>query len=369
MPLWNAFSFLLLLGLVALGSGLFLVPAWRVHRWRRRGGSPPGLIGRCLYAVPALTVAWLGLRQPAILQEAGIDLSPAKYALALIFALYLGASYLRRALEDAHQSTVTWVLRWPGWPRRSGPEPSTDSGSGEMFRFAALPTIAALTSLTDVITKASNLFPNSPAVLLTQYVFLVGAVGAAVHCLTSTTEEQSVVGITTIVPRYQRSTRIAAIVGACLAVLIWAMAAAYEPPGTLTIVAEELPLPHERSLEVVIANQTDVVHVLSSFHVAAKTPIPFQCLSAQFDIPELGDYVLKFHVAKPLTKITAEPLRQLPPQTSGRLRIALEPDATGACADHWTARIRVFVVSDDGSRSGTHWFQLEDRTNNDFPQR
>jgi hypothetical protein len=236
-----------------------------------------------------------------------------------------------------------------------------------MFRFAALPTVAVLTSLTDVVTKASNLFSNNPAVLLTQYLFLVGAVGAAIHCLTSTTEERSVVGITTIVPSYQRSTRIAAVVGAGFAVLLWAMAAAYQPPGTLTIVAEKLPLPHERSLELVVANQTDIVHVLSSFHVAARTSIPFQCASAQFDIPELGDYVLKFHVANPLTKIAAAPLKELPPQTSGRLRIALEPDATGACADHWTARVRVFVVSDDGSRSGTHWFRLEEHANLGMP--
>jgi hypothetical protein len=151
------------------------------------------------------------------------------------------------------------------------------------------------------------------------------------------------------------------VAGAGFAVLLWAIATAYEPPGTLTIVAEKLPLPHERSLELVVANQTDVVHILSFFHVEARTPIPFQCFSAQFDIPELGDYVLKFYVASPLTKIPAAPLKQLPPQTSGRIRIALEPNATGACTDYWTARVRVFVVSDDGSRSGTHWFRLKDR--------
>lgn len=113
---------------------------------------------------------------------------------------------------------------------------------------------------------------------------------------------------------------------------------------------------------MIIVNKGTATEILKEFQVESKLPLVYYllaCLSADFDVPVVGDYELRFHIMNPLTTIGVSPPKQFSPSRAGQLNLALEPNGTGTCSNHWKARIRIAVVSDDGRRSTTPWFTLQ----------
>ena len=356
---WRVYSYAGTLFVVVFLAGLVVVPTYRIHRSRlRRTGVPLGVLARSIYAVPAVIVVAAGIYRVESLRVTGNYVTAPQWLLLLVVSGFVGLAYMRRA-ESANASTTAWVRSWPGWFRPSSPEPSVDSSSSDNARVIALPAMVLMLSLFDTVSKAAGYFGAVVATELFQAALVVGTTGTAVYALTALKPETDALGNEKLVLRFGRRLRMAALLGAAISILLWSVSASYEPQSDLRIVAADLPRPSDRLAELTILNKSDTVHALTAFHVESRTPIPFACWSADFAIPLIATYVLPFHVNEPFTAISAKPVIQFPPQRGGRIRIALKPNATGACAEQWQAQVRIAVVSEDGKRSLTHWFSLE----------
>lgn len=112
---------------------------------------------------------------------------------------------------------------------------------------------------------------------------------------------------------------------------------------------------HRRPRDATTDDTNGDAYLILSFAFAASVV----CLSGDFEIPVVAEYEAKFHIAQRLTIIKLDKNeKQFPNDKPGRINIGLKPDATGKCADTWDADVRVFLVADDGRRSGTKWFHL-----------
>jgi hypothetical protein len=364
--LWGMYSIFVTFVLLALTSALVLFPACRIHRAiRRREARPLGPIARSFYFLPSLAVVLAGIHSRLWFRTTGLAVGTIHWTVLLLCSLYIGLSYMRRADSDDKIAAWRWVKSWPGWFKRSAPEPPDQTVDGDVARFLVLPGLAALTAITDTVTKAANLFDITPMASVVQVIFIGGALGSAAYALTATRDYSDSLGSTRKVLLVRRPTRLAAVAGAVVAVFFWAAGATYEPLSSVRIAAATLPTGEGRIVELTLVNQGQQTRVLREFAVESRTRIPFGCLSADFDIPLVAEYELKFHIAHPYTVIPARPVKQFQPQSAGRIRLALKPNATGACSGSWNASVRVSVVTDDDRRAITPWFRLNKRFGRD----
>jgi hypothetical protein len=362
MPLsiliWLAFWYCAVFGTTAVASGVVLIPAYRIHRFRlRRWSRELGPLARAIYFVPAAAVLMLGIYASGMPLLAVANIGTIGWLALLVMTLYLGLAYMRRA-EDMPNTVLKWVAAWPGWFRDSAPEPSAEGKSSDIIQVLALPSLAMLVALADIVTKTVSFFANTPVTHILQLGLVAGSIGLGIHSLTAVRDEVSPISGMRKTLRYSRQNRLGAVLAPCLIVFLWAAGAAYEPAGDLRVVAASLPAPDERLVGLTLANQGQVVRIFRRFDIESRTAVPFGCLSAGFDIPNVGEYTLIFHIDDPVTSLDAVPPKQFSPQSVGQIRLALKPSAIGACSDEWTARVRIYVVGDDGRRSGTGWFKL-----------
>jgi hypothetical protein len=236
------------------------------------------------------------------------------------------------------------------------PAATKTSDLATLLTFAAL---ALLLSIIDLIRKIANVFALVPPIAMTvsAFVMVVGCVGPSICVLTETRERITEFAVLRGLA-YPRGTRVTTIIAAAVALSAWGASAAHGPEGDLHMASYQLPQSTSRTTSVVIVNKGSKTAILKEFQVESDYPRYLYCWSPNFEIPVAGDYILSFSVFDPLTKIKADPLKQFPSQ-AGRINLALEPNATGACTEHWKAKIRVAVVSDDGKRAKTDWFTLE----------
>ena len=75
----------------------------------------------------------------------------------------------------------------------------------------------------------------------------------------------------------------------------------------------------------------------------------FRCASASGPLLALAEYVIHYHVGQAETLIKADPPLQVAPGDTARLKVSLDPRATGACGG-WAAETSVVVEFDNGKR-------------------
>jgi hypothetical protein len=317
-----------------------------------------GTFGRTLYLLPAAALLWFGIfpGRPEPLSFTGLP--PLCWFMILISVAITGLIYCKRGMGLKDQSLLQWLRTWPGI---AGPEPavvSTASASNLFDPVMLLPLATGLVSVADLFGKLAGFYKQIELASFIEFGLAAASVGACVHVLSASKEEESAFGITRTVARYTKAVRGTTVATGLLVLSLWAVASGTEPRSDLTIVSARLPQPNERNIILTLVNRGDSVRILTGFEVETRTWLLFQCLSGEFNIPIAGQYTLKFHLSNPITRIPAVPNLQFQRNRPGTIDVVLEPDATGNCADSWTADVRVAVVSDEGRRSTTAWFKL-----------
>ncbi|EEF27717.1 conserved hypothetical protein [Ricinus communis] len=78
----------------------------------------------------------------------------------------------------------------------------------------------------------------------------------------------------------------------------------------------------------------------------------FDCLSGAGPLSILANYPIYFHVTQPETIISADPPLDVPPGTTARFTISLNPNATGSCGG-WRAMVAAVAIFSDGTKLKT----------------
>ena len=295
-----------------------------------------------------------------------IDFSTLQWIFIEILVIYIGLNYLKKIESKNKTNVFKWIRNWPGWIR-SDSSVSDNNTTTSNVGIVAIPTIAATLSIIDFIDKVVNVFPHNNVVkfafTFTAFLMVVCSIGFAFHSLTATIEVNHPIVGHKRVSKFSNRTRFVSLASAVFVFFIWGLSSSYEPISDLQILSTDSPNPEDREVSIVIVNRGKTVRILKEFHIESRTQIPFGCMSADFSVPVVAEYVVKFHIADPITIIKAEPVKQFPVEQPGQILIALEPDATGKCSNEWKTDVRIFIVSDDGRRSPTNWFRLESTEN------
>lgn len=106
------------------------------------------------------------------------------------------------------------------------------------------------------------------------------------------------------------------------------------------------------TFDITIQNPSDQAAVVTKVG-ALIDPVSgsFHCLAEPSVLLPIGNYVVQFHLTERKPIRTIDPV-SVPPRGVLRLKISLEPDATGACG-FWAAKVRAVVVFADGSNLTT----------------
>jgi hypothetical protein len=338
-------------------GAIIWIPAYRFHL--RKGPKYNfGTFERTIYLLPAVALLWLGIfpRRPGLLSITGLP--PFTWFLVLLAVTVVGLRYCKRGMGAKDQSLKEWLWTWPGI---AGPEPAVESPDTAPFKFdavTAIPLLAGLTSIAELFAKLAGFYKQIELASFLEFALAAASVGACVHVLSASKDQESGLGTMRPVARYPKTVRTTTVATGLLVLSFWAVASGTEPRSDLAIVSAQLPQPHARKMTLTLVNKGDVVRILTGFEIETRTWLAFQCKSSEFNIPSAGQYKLKFQLSNPLTTAPAIPNLQFQHNRPGTVDIVLEPDATGNCQDGWTADVRVAVVSDDGQRSTTKWFTL-----------
>jgi hypothetical protein len=102
------------------------------------------------------------------------------------------------------------------------------------------------------------------------------------------------------------------------------------------------------TFDITIQNPADQALVVTKVG-AIVDPVSgsFQCLAEPSILLPIGNYVVPFHLTEKKPTRTIDPIG-VPPRGLLRLKISLEPDATGACG-FWAAKVRAVVTFADGT--------------------
>lgn len=353
-----ALHFVFVLVATMVLSGLIWIPACRIHR--RRKTTQLSTIATSLYFVPALALLWIGLFPARPTPLGSLGLTPAMWGLLLALTALAGLRYYRRAVGSSGP-LFAWLRSLPGL---SAAEPTVPADNGKSFALnpqLAIPLAAGLVSLVDIAAKLLGFFKQVEIASFLQFFLASGSVVTCIHLLLASKDETSPLGSVRTVSCFPKATRITSAATTLTILTLWAIAAGTEPKPQLAIASATLPSPTERALRLTLVNRGEEVRILTRFEIESRTWLVFQCLSADFSIPIVAQYKLKFHLSNPLTEVSANPQLQFQKNKPAMVDIALDPNAIGNCADDWTADVRVAVVADDGRRSTTDWFTLRRR--------
>jgi hypothetical protein len=283
---------------------------------------------------------------------------------ALTLVLYRGLRYTIRSQTQSSLGVMSWVRSWPGW-LGTAMEPDHANEKQDLSKLLMPPAITAALSVSDSARRLGNLFFRGDAVGSSLDVISVLAVtivvGIAFHSMTAHSLVEDPLHGKRPRLKYPKMVRFGSLFSSVAVIVLWAIASGHEPESDLRIVASELPEPTDRNVSLTLVNRGENTQVLTGLHVESSLNFFEYCLSAQFEIPVVAEYTVKFSIFEPLTtmQLKGEQIKQFPPDTPARINVSLQPDGTGYCGDNWRTDVRLLIVTDDGRRSGTPWFRLQ----------